>query len=416
LSLLPNKINESDKENKKDLTRTRCLPLPIIIIILLNLMREGNRKGYEITMNQLWSEASRFNIELYSEKHPTKGAFSRARQKVKASVVKELMYKTVEAFDNKYGNDYLWHGLRLLAVDGTKYTLPASDELIKKFGQQKCGIDKTAHYPQATVTVLFNVRSRIAHEVSINKVDSSEREELKQVCKSLNEKDLIIADRGYPGYKIFYFLLKKKINFLIRVCESGTFKEVERFVSLDSVDEKIEITGSGKKGEPLRLRVIKAFLPSGEKRVFVTNLLDKKKYSYKELVNLYYERWEIEEHYKMNKELFKVENFHSKSENGILQEIYTQLLLSNLTRYIMNDAEERRLNKKDDEPSFKNAVCVVERYMNEVMLCRDENLMTMLYQKMLKEIKSVRYKKIPGRKYARQSFKQVSKWSIKKKP
>jgi hypothetical protein len=86
--------------------------------------------------------------------------------------------------------------------------------------------------------------------------------------------------------------------------------------------------------------------------------------------------------------------------------------LSNLTRFIINDAEKD--NKKDDVPSFKNAVCVVERYLNEVMLCADEKDMLQLYKKMLHEIRLVRYKKRLGRKCKRQSFKLASRWSLKK--
>jgi hypothetical protein len=39
--------------------------------------------------------------------------------------------------------------------------------------------------------------------------------------------------------------------------------------------------------------------------------------------------------------------------------------------------------------------------MYEVMLCSDKGLTIFLYQKMLKEIRSVRYKKIQDRKYKR---------------
>jgi len=50
----------------------------------------------------------------------------------------------------------------------------------------------------------------------------------------------------------------------------------------------------------------------------------------------------------------------------IFQEIYTQLLLNNLTRIAINDAEKNNSNKKD-EPSFKNAVFMLENYLNEII-------------------------------------------------
>jgi len=74
LRFIPKEISDDKKSNIKDLSRKRSLTFPIIIMLLLNLVKDGNRKGYEITMNQFWSEAGRFNIELNSDKHPTKSA------------------------------------------------------------------------------------------------------------------------------------------------------------------------------------------------------------------------------------------------------------------------------------------------------------------------------------------------------
>lgn len=298
-----------------------------------------------------------------------------------------------------------------MAIDGTKYTLPASEELIELFGCQKCGIDNYSHYPLASITVLFNVKSKIASEIEINIGNSNEREELLRIIKSLGKKDLIITDRGYPSYKIIKVLLESGINFLIRITENGSFKAVDEFVKNNKKDEVVEMQSP--EGDILKVRIMKVEIPSGEKRYFITNLMDKKKYNFKELSELYYERWEIEEHYKVNKELFKVENFHSKSKNGILQEIYAQLILSNMTRYMINESEDDT-NKRDDVPSFKNAVCVVDRFLNEISMITDIDKIKILYKEMLDEIKSVRYKKIKWRKYPRQSFKPVSRWAKKK--
>ena len=160
------------------------------------------------------------------------------------------------------------------------------------------------------------------------------------------------------------------------------------------------------------MRLIKIKLPNGEKRIFLTSLLDKTKYSHKEITDLYYERWEIEEQYRKNKYLFYVQNFHSTNGDGIKQEIYAQLYLNNLTRIVINDAEIDDID--DDEPAFKNAVYAVERYFNEILLCKDEDEIKKIYLEILKEVKWIRYKKRKGRKFPRRSFKQITKWTRKR--
>ena len=379
-------------------------------MIILNLVKDRNTKGYEITMNHFWSECKRFNIELPVKKPPRKSAFCQARKKLKSNVIEKMLMQSVNEFENLYRSKYLWKGFRVFAVDGTKYTLPASEELIEVFGRQNCGAVE-AHYPQTLVSILFNVKSKVAHDITIERNYSSERQDFKTLCNSLNDNDLLILDRGYPSYEIFDFLLDKKAHFIIRSPLSKTFNIVKDFLKSGLKDKIMELRIPDK-NKTLKLRLIKAILPNGEARVFFTSLLDKNRYSYQEIVDLYYERWEIEEHYKKNKELFKVENFHSKTTDGILQEIYAQLLLSNLTRIMINEAEKDNENPKN-EPGFKNAVYAVERYLNEIILCQDFKKIGNLFLDMREEIRRVRYKKRIGRQYPRRSFKALSKWTRK---
>ena len=159
--------------------------------------------------------------------------------------------------------------------------------------------------------------------------------------------------------------------------------------------------------------ILKINIPGEDQRVFITSLTDNEKYLYQEIVDMYYERWEIEEQYKKNKELFKVEKFHAQTENGVLQEIYAQLLLSNITRLMINETEEDNKDA-EDVPSFKNALIVVERYLNKMMYCNNLTELQILFQKMKKEISLVRYKKIQGRSFPRKSFSFGTKWYMKK--
>ncbi len=380
-------------------------------MILLNLVKDRNTKGYEITMNQFWSECKRFKIEIVGGPPPVKSAFSKARKKIKPAFFKKILKHSAEQFENNYKDEYLWKGLRIVAVDGSKYILPASEELVASFGRHNCG-EVDAHYPQSLVSLLFNVRSKIIYDVTIEGVKGNERNDLLKLCNCLHKGDLVILDRGYPSYNVVKALKKKKINFLIRMPLSSSFKIIDQFINSGKKDGIYELCAPKCKNGKVRL--LKLRLSNGEERIFITSLLDKAKYTHKELTDLYYERWEIEEQYKKNKYLFYVENFHSTNAEGIKQEIYAQLYLNNLTRLVMNDAELKNADNKKDEPGFKNAVYAVERYFNEILLCRDEERIKNIYLRMLEEIKRIRYKKRKGRKCPRHSFKPITKWSKKR--
>ena len=358
-------------------------------------------------MNLLWSENKKNNIEVPCIEPPTKGAFTQARNKLKHSLVKKMLRRNIKEFDEYFGYNYLWKGLRVFAIDGTKYTLPASKELIEEFGCHKCG-ELASHYSQALVSVLFNVKSKVAYDVVVEKNYGSERASLKKLCKSLNKNDLVILDRGYPSYEIIDFLLNKTIYFIMRSCTVSTFKFIDDFKISEEKDKIVEIKI---KNKSYKIRLIKT--EDKEPKIFITSLLNKRFYTYIDICNLYRDRWEIEEHYKANKELFKIENFHSKNKNGIMQEILTQLLFSNITRLVMSQAEKENKNRKD-EPSFKNAVFIVENYFIEIALCKDTNKTKELYENMLKDIRRVRYKKRDNRHFPRKSFMVVTKWSKRK--
>ena len=374
----------------------------------MNLLKNTKFSGYEITMNKLWCYAKKNKIILPTNEPPTKSAFSQARDKLPAYVIHDLLIKSGKRFDNIYGKKYLWKGHRLLAIDGTKYTLPASPELIKKYQRQNCGYTE-AHYPQATLLVLFNVESKIAYDVIIENIRANERKELKKIVNSCIDNDILIMDRGYPSYETIDFLQRKKILFLMRCPSKSTFKAVEEFIKSNQNDLITEMKNKKKK---LKVRLIKTKGP--EPKIYITNIFDQIKYSYDEISEVYGKRWEIEEHYKVNKELFKVESFHSKKDNGIKQEIYSQLILSNMTRMLMNEAESKNTDKdKKDEPSFKNAVIIVEEYFNEILCNNDREKLVSLFPEILKAIRRVRYKKRLNRHFPRKSHCYYSKWYTK---
>ena len=86
----------------------------------------------------------------------TKSAFVQYRKKIKPELFKHLSDTIVNEFysDNEQGVE-LWNSFRLLAVDGSRLTLPSTDELKKIYGQTRN--QSQTGVTQARVSVLYDV-------------------------------------------------------------------------------------------------------------------------------------------------------------------------------------------------------------------------------------------------------------------
>ena len=86
----------------------------------------------------------------------TKSAFVQYRKKIKHNIFQDLSSVIVNEFysDNELGVK-LWNGFRLLAVDGSRLTLPCTKELKHIYGEVKN--QKETGVVQARVSVLYDV-------------------------------------------------------------------------------------------------------------------------------------------------------------------------------------------------------------------------------------------------------------------
>ncbi|OTA14858.1 hypothetical protein Xvie_03261 [Xenorhabdus vietnamensis] len=102
-------------------------------------------------------------------------------------------------------------------------------------------------------------------------------------------------------------------------------------------------------------------------------------YKIKDFNDLYHQRWEIEELYKLSKSILCIEDFHSHNEKGVKQELRAHILLINLTRISENyfnhrnyDDEGSRINNKESRDkkqklSSKNCLFFVVKYLPQLI-------------------------------------------------
>ena len=105
--------------------------------------------------------------------------------------------------------------IAILAVDGSKISLPFTEELKGAFG-----VTKNQHKTeivQAVSSVLYDVLNRIALDAVLDNVNSSERELALKHKPYWRKNDLIIYDRGYPSYDFINEHLTAGVDALARV-------------------------------------------------------------------------------------------------------------------------------------------------------------------------------------------------------
>lgn len=276
----------------------------------------------------------------------SKAAFCKARRYLNASAFVELRDDLNREF---YASDNVktWRGHRLCAVDGSKITLPNTDAILEKFGGVK---NKYTQIPQATLSQCYDPLNGFTLDTRLSSSSCCERSMAVKHLEKISGHNVFLYDRGYPGYWSYRAHAHHQQYFCMRVTTNTQCKNIQDFLSGKSIDKLIDFSASDKakricseKGyisEPLRLRMIKVFLPSGEVEVLVSNLLDQSNYPAEDFSALYFKRWSVEEDFKQQKHTLLIERFSGKSITAVMQDIEAKVLTKNIARLISLVADD----------------------------------------------------------------------------
>jgi len=318
---------------------------------------------------------------------------------------------------------FTWHGMSAFAFDGSKYTLPATNEIRNAFdpnsGLQYPG---KGHYPQCLVTTAYDVFRRFPVARTVVPTHSSERDEVKPLLKYIPSGSVLLFDRGYPGYELIRLLVRRFSGyFLFRCPAQCTFPAVQAFIESGKEEDEICIDPSNnylskipkkqrKDLEALKLRVIRLVSPDGTVSVLLTNLYDTKQFPAQEIIDLYFRRWEVESYYRDEKVVLEIEKFHGKSYNSVLQELFAAMIMSVIARTLM--VLSRTLAGDPREPQFKNSIMTLASEA-AVLAAEDPVRAISVFQEILEEIRRVIYyrPKMPRPSQQRVTKRSNNKWT-----
>lgn len=313
--------------------------------------------------------------------------------------------------------------MTVIAIDGSKDDLPATEENRKEFDPHS-GLDceGRGHYPQCLVSTAYDVFRRFPVARTVVSIHGSERQEALELVSTIPPGAVLLFDRGYPSYRLIHSL-RNQYNgyFLFRCPAECTFPAVEEFVRSGREEDYILLHPSNsflqglsrrqrKKAKVIQLRIIRLVSPDGTVSVLLTNLLNQSNFTCGEFITLYFRRWEVESYYRDEKVVLEIEEFHGKSPNSIRQELYAIAIMSVIARTLMV-VTSQVCGPSTAEYQFKNAIMTLAA--EAAMLAPDDPEKAVeIFSEILEAISRVKYyrPKSPRASQPRVTKRPPNKW------
>lgn len=378
-----------------------------------------NENGYDITSQNYFEELGHYSGEPLEPM--TRQSVSEARGKLGWEAF-EYLLTAANREEEFRSSRFTYKGHVTRAVDGTYMNAPRTEDVLKYFSPQKTA-SRDGHYPSLLAVTATNVFTGQPIAARIFDHTGSEREGLRFFVRTVFKAgDLSLLDRNFGDPKVFWEFERHEQYHLCRMRAGGVFipMYVKTFLKSKKKSDIVELSvldeGTGNEIE-IRIRLVRGPSDSeGKPIVFATNLLDEQKYSRKSLLKLYQQRWVTETLYGRVKHLLKVERFHGRSYNSVMQEIFANLLVLSLTVFIWSATIlQEKMKPEVIVPSFKNALEVMRRHLfNVIDSTITESEASELAKIILLQTKRVLWLKQPGRSYPRVSMQPINYWATKK--
>lgn len=347
--LIDKQFEQSHKQREQDFSRTRKLSFTLIVMGLINLFN----RSLAVELNKLLG-----HVQDKIETACSKQAFSKQRMKLKAEAFTTLNDELIKHFYSD-SNFESFHGMRLLACDGSTLALPESTSVIDHFGK---AINPLASLAMGRYSLLYDVVNHLTLSAVLLPYKADERMMLIEQLQALADttqkhENLLLLDRGYPSLLLLAVLKSKGVHFLMRLASSNTFSQLTGFAASGKQDAVVDFDfcmATSKKPAQLRmvleqlncsrfpLRMLRFSLPGGQTEYLLTDLIDNKQYSSDFFYQAYGLRWAVETEFRQEKTLLEIENFSGKRAETVLQDFHASILCGNLQSLLGLDAAARR--------------------------------------------------------------------------
>lgn len=300
----------------------------------------------------------------------------------RAKILPEAFESLFRYFVNRIDESKSYHGLRLLAVDGSDLQIAANSNDPDSYFQ---GANGQNDYNLLHINAMYDLLQHTYTDAIVQKrrywdevgalVDMVDRSDLDKV--------LLLADRGYESYNALAHIQEKGWRFLIRIKDRSTgitsgltlpdkdeydisfhlnltrkqsnsikilLEDRNRYRYISSSSRFDYLPQKSRKHDPavfygLTFRIVHFPLSDTTYETIITNL-DADAFPLAEIKRLYAMRWGIETSFRDLKHTLGLLHLHAKKVEFILQEIFAKLTMYNFCELITQSVIVQQKQKK----------------------------------------------------------------------
>jgi hypothetical protein len=297
-----------------------------------------------------------------------KSGISQARRRLGVEPVRALYESVVAPIAETRTRGAWYRQWRLVSLDGSTLDVADTAENDQAFGRPGASRGSSA-YPKIRFVGLLENGTHVLWAARLDKYKTDEITLAAAVVPALQPGMLCLADRFFPGYRLWRKASQTGAELLWRVRQNARL-EVDRRLADGSYLSRIYRSTSDRRNrrKAIVVRVIEYRLKdvAGAEPIYrlITTILDPQLAPAKELAALYHERWEIETTLDELKTHLRGAQIvlRSKTPELVRQEFYGLLMAHFAIRGLMHEAA-LEADEDPDRLSFLHAVRVVQRRM-----------------------------------------------------
>ncbi len=296
----------------------------------------------------------------------TSSAFIQRR----ARILPEAFEFLFQYFTNKIDENKLYHGLRLLAVDGSDLRIAANPNDPDSFFP---GVNGQKAYNLLHINAMYDLLQHIYVDAILQKSRCSDESGAltDMVDRSAIDNALLLADRGYESYNNLAHIQEKGWKYLIRIKDNTAgivsgltlpkasefdipfslkltrkktnevkelFKDKDHYKSVASSQRFDYLPQKSRKHDPtvfysLSFRIVRFPISDTQCETIITNL-NERSFPLAEIKRLYAMRWGIETSFRDLKHTLGLLHLHAKKVEFVLQEVFAKLTMYNFCELI----------------------------------------------------------------------------------
>jgi len=384
--------------------------------------------GKQRSCNAAVTHAARYMIEHGLEPpSPDSGEYCRARHKLTAEVIRNLVRYIAENMSLANPNHWLWQGKNVKLVDGFTFTMPDTPENQKEFPQLKSQAPGVG-FPIARACVVLSLADACIHNAAIGPYAGKETGEtalLRKVLNSFKPGDVMLADRYFCSFFMLAILKSHGIDVCMRLHQlrQVDYSKVKWLGNNDYIDTwyrpqrakwmSQELYDS--LPEQMNIRIVSFNATTDnqtEPLTVASTLIDHKMYQAAEIGKLYGYRWYAELDVFSIKQSLNLDHLRCKSPEMIRRELWTTLLAYNMVRLVC--AQAAFIHEKLPRQMSFTIAC--NTLLSQWLMPPDESIRQTLGKYNLYQIAGNEVGNRPGRIEPRVVKRRLKKYTLMTKP